>query len=107
MILGIPDLLYHAFYNIVENAVKYNKDGDKLGFLPIKTKSSYRIRGSVYPLPTFSIFLNLYCVEPSRSRKLGGSGLGLSVVKAIIEKHDGKIHLESNIGAGTTITVEI
>lgn len=108
MILGIPDLLHHAFYNIVENAIKYNKDGGQITISSDKNKIVISDTGIGIPAAYIQhIFEPFYCVDPSRSRKLGGSGLGLSVVKAIIEKHNGNIHIESNIGVGTTITVEI
>lgn len=51
------------------------------------------------------VFDRLYRVDKTRSRKTGGSGLGLSIAKRIIEEHDGQIALESVVGAGSTFTV--
>jgi histidine kinase len=49
------------------------------------------------------IFDRFYRVDNSRNRKNGGSGLGLSIAKQIIESHKGKIWAESSLGNGTTI----
>jgi two-component system phosphate regulon sensor histidine kinase PhoR len=53
------------------------------------------------------IFERFYTVDKARSQKLGGSGLGLSIVQTIIEKHFGKISVKSTVGLGTTFTVEL
>jgi signal transduction histidine kinase len=53
------------------------------------------------------IFERFYKVDKSRTRANGGSGLGLSIVKKIVELHSGKINVESNLGAGTTFIVSI
>jgi two-component system phosphate regulon sensor histidine kinase PhoR len=53
------------------------------------------------------IFDSFYCVDKSRSRDLGGSGLGLSIVKSIIEKHKGTIEVQSKTGISTTFTVRL
>ena len=49
-------------------------------------------------------FESFYRVDPTRSRKKGGSGLGLSIVKHIIEAHNENIYVESEIGRGTTFS---
>lgn len=53
------------------------------------------------------IFQRFYRAENSRSRKTGGAGLGLSIVRGIIEAHNGRIYAESEINKGTTFTIEI
>jgi two-component system phosphate regulon sensor histidine kinase PhoR len=50
------------------------------------------------------LFERFYRVDPTRSRKKGGSGLGLSIVKHIIEAHNENIYVESEIGRGTTFS---
>lgn len=54
-----------------------------------------------------AIFERLYRVEKSRSRRFGGMGIGLAVVKEIVEAHDGEITVHSELGKGTTITIWI
>jgi two-component system phosphate regulon sensor histidine kinase PhoR len=50
------------------------------------------------------LFERFYRVDPTRSRKKGGSGLGLSIVKHIIEAHNENIYVESEVGRGTTFS---
>ncbi|MNW14685.1 Signal transduction histidine-protein kinase ArlS [compost metagenome] len=51
------------------------------------------------------IFERFYRGEKSRNRKTGGAGIGLAVVKAIVDAHAGSIHVESEINKGTTVRV--
>lgn len=107
-ISGDPELLYHAFFNLIHNAVKYNKNGGEIEIYSKSNKLIIKDTGiGIPPSDLTNIFEPFYCVDPSRSRKLGGSGLGLSVVKAIIDKHNGKIWVESDVGVGTQTIVEI
>lgn len=107
---GNPILLYRACFNLVENAVKYNRDG---GEISIETRSEGRLgkivvsdTGSGIPSDELQqIFEPFYRVNKSRSRKTGGAGIGLSIVKAIVEKHGWKISVESDLGKGSTFTI--
>ncbi|WP_255298817.1 sensor histidine kinase [Bacillus cereus] len=82
---GNTDLLYRAFYNLVENGIKYNIDGGKV---MIKVKSDKKqvmveIKDTGIGIPDEekkNIFEPFYRVDKSRSREWGGSGLGLSIV---------------------------
>jgi len=53
------------------------------------------------------VFERFYKADQSRQRSKEGSGLGLSIVKKIVEMHQGTIELESNVGAGTTFFVSL
>ena len=53
------------------------------------------------------VFERFFRVDKARSRQTGGNGLGLAIVRSIVENNDCKIHLESTLGKGTVFTVEI
>ena len=107
---GNPVLLYRACFNLVENAVKYNRDG---GEISIETWSEGQLgkivvsdTGSGIPSDELQqIFEPFYRVNKSRSRKTGGAGIGLSIVKAIVEKHGWKISVDSELGRGSSFTI--
>ncbi len=105
------DLLDLAVMNILENAVKYSQNTasieieirEKEGWLEVDFKD----RGIGIPLEDLPhIFDRFYTVNKAHSRKLGGAGLGLSIVKTIVEKHQGKILVDSVLGQGTTFTLK-
>ena len=52
------------------------------------------------------VFERFFRVDKARSRKSGGSGLGLSIVRNMVERNGGKIHVESVVGQGSTFTVQ-
>jgi two-component system, OmpR family, phosphate regulon sensor histidine kinase PhoR len=94
--------------NLVDNAIKYGKhygiieasaykiDGKKI--LVEITDNGYGIAEEHLP----RIFERFYRTDLARTRKAGGSGLGLSIVKHIIEAHEDTIHVRSKIDVGTT-----
>jgi signal transduction histidine kinase len=53
------------------------------------------------------VFERFYKADKSRQRSIGGSGLGLSIAKKIVEIHKGEISLQSKLGAGTTVTISL
>lgn len=109
-IIGDPSLLQMALTNLVENAAKYSERPAKieigLDHIGDWIKIVIRDHGMGIPEEDLEhIFERFYTVDKAHSQKLGGSGLGLSIVEDIIEKHSGKITLESKLGEGTTFTV--
>jgi signal transduction histidine kinase len=109
-LFGEKALLQRAFFNLVQNAVKYNKLNGKVEISAYQNDDSVtvNIRDTGIGIPEKeldNIFDPFYRVDISRSRETGGSGLGLSIVKSIIEKHRGKISVESEIRNFTKITV--
>ena len=111
-VIGNYGLLYRAFFNLVENAVKYNREG---GSIAISSSAKNNIgeicikdTGNGIPqeeLPL--VFEPFYRVNKSRSRKTGGAGLGLSVAKTIIERHGWGITVESAVETGTEIVIHL
>jgi two-component system phosphate regulon sensor histidine kinase PhoR len=106
-LLADGDLLLQAILNLLDNAVKYSKPPARVKVLLEKSSSEVIIKvidqGLGIPQEDLDrIFERFYAVDKSHSRSLGGSGLGLSIVERIVEKHRGSIHVESELGKGST-----
>ncbi len=109
-LLADSDLLLQAIINLLDNAVKYSKPPAHVTVRFQKKEEEMIIQisdeGIGIPAEDLErIFERFYAVDKSHSRSMGGSGLGLSIVERIVEKHHGKIHVESNVGKGTTFTL--
>lgn len=106
LIKGNYDLVYRAFYNLIENAIKYNHEKGKIDIKIENKKVTIKDTGLGIPDDMKEqIFEAFFTVDKSRSRMLGGAGIGLSIVKAIIEKHKGKIVVRNNEEKGTVFEV--
>ena len=108
---GVKRLIYEIVYNLCDNAIKYNTDGGKVDITVSSDGKNAKIRVAdtgigIPPEHRDRIFERFYRVDKSHSKASGGTGLGLSIVKHAIQYHNGKITLESEVGKGTTITVE-
>lgn len=109
-ILIIEDDLYQILFNLAENGIKYNKTGGKL-ILKLTRENDdavLEISDTGTGIPEASInrvFERFYRVDKARSRQTGGSGLGLSIVKTMVERNDGTIKVSSLENIGTTFTV--
>jgi two-component system phosphate regulon sensor histidine kinase PhoR len=95
----------------VENGIKYNLPGGKLTIKLSREEDNALIiiSDTGVGIPDESIghiFERFYRVDKARSRKSGGSGLGLSIVRNMVERNGGSIHVTSQSGQGTTFTVE-
>ena len=109
-VFGIKRLLYEVIYNLGENAVKYNvENGNVLISVTNEENSAVlTVKDSgigIAPEHQSRIFERFYRVDKSHSKASGGTGLGLSIVKHAVQRHGGKIELESEPGKGTTIRV--
>lgn len=106
------DLLELAFFNLIENAAKYSKRPAQIQILIDETLDEVLVEVSdqgigIPQADQEHIFDRFYTVDKAHSQKMGGSGLGLSIVKTIIEKHFGTISLKSELGKGTTFTIRM
>lgn len=109
-ILGDADLLQLAILNILENAVKYSTGLPHITITLDQKGSDVQLsiedKGIGIPEPDLvHIFERFYTVDKARSRRHGGAGLGLSIVKTIIEKHHGTITAASKMGQGSKFTI--
>jgi two-component system phosphate regulon sensor histidine kinase PhoR len=101
-----------AVSNLVDNAVKYGKEGGRITLSGRIEPSGCTIEvnddGPGIPAEDIPrIFERFYRVDKGRSRELGGTGLGLSIVKHIVESHEGTLHVESRLGVGTRFVIRI
>jgi len=101
--------LEQVFMNLIDNSIKHTQEGgiDLNIFLKdTEIVFEYSDTGSGIPAEHQNrIFERFYVVDKSRSRKTGSTGLGLSIVKHIINQHKGRIELESKLGYGTKFTI--
>ena len=109
---GVRRLLAETVYNLCENAVKYNVPGGSVTVVTGETAQdvTLTVRDTGIGIPAAEqsrIFERFYRVDKSHSRAIGGTGLGLSIVKHAVAYHHGAIHLESEPGKGTVITVTL
>ena len=109
-ILILEDDLYQIIFNLVENGIKYNTGGGKLTVSLHQNDDNavLQVRDTGVGIPEDAlehIFERFYRVDKARSRKSGGSGLGLSIVRNMVERNHGQISVESKAGIGTTFTV--
>ena len=108
--IGSDILIYRLVYNLVENAIKYNHaDGQVTVNAYKKQKHIYLSvadTGSGIPKELRErVFEPFFRVDKSRSRELGGVGLGLALVREIVRVHDGTISINSNPAGGTIFEV--
>ena len=109
-ILIIEDDLYQIIFNLVENGIKYNTPGGSLTIILDRQDDNavISVKDTGVGIPEDSVghvFERFYRVDKARSRKSGGSGLGLSIVRNMVERNGGTIHVESVFGQGSTFTV--
>ncbi len=102
------ELLSRLIYNILSNATRYNKEKGSI-YIEYKAKElSIRDTGIGIPEDKLEhIFEPLYCVDKSRSRELGGSGIGLAMVKRIADTLGYKIEVSSKVDRGTVFTIRL
>ena len=108
--IGSDILIYRLVYNLVENAIKYNHlDGQVTVTAYQKEKHIYlsvEDTGSGIPEDLRErVFEPFFRVDKSRSRELGGVGLGLALVREIVRVHDGSIMVRANPSGGTIFDV--
>jgi signal transduction histidine kinase len=110
-LLADPNLIELCLVNLVENAAKYSPLPADITITLDKTEEWMTVAVTDKGIGIASdeledIFQRFYRSEKSRyNRKIGGSGLGLSIVETIIAKHFGKITVDSTEGVGSTFTV--
>lgn len=107
---GSDILIYRLVYNLVENAIKYNHPGGQVTVISYQNEKhiylSVEDTGNGIPEELRErVFDPFFRVDKSRSRELGGVGLGLALVHEIVRVHDGNIAIKSNPAGGTIFEV--
>ena len=107
---GNSHLLYRAIFNLIENAIKYNRPGGSVSVRLEQNGADVRIRvedtGTGIEADALPhIFEPFYRADPSRSQQIPDSGLGLSVVKLIVERHGGEIKVTSQRESGSAFDI--
>ena len=108
--MGSDILIYRLVYNLVENAIKYNHLGGQVTVTVCRKEEhvylSVEDTGSGIPEELKErVFEPFFRVDKSRSRELGGVGLGLALVREIVRVHDGRIAIKSKPAGGTIFEV--
>ena len=110
MAMANKGLMDEVFYNLCSNAIRYNKPGGSVT-VTVGTKDerpflSVADTGIGIPRECQErVFERFYRVDKSRSKSTGGTGLGLAIVKHIVAQHNAALHLDSELGEGTTIEI--
>ena len=116
-VLGDESRLRQVVANLLTNAMRYTPNGS-----PLEIAVGVREEVPGFPLSVLEVrdhgpgihgedrervFERFYRTDTSRSRETGGTGLGLSIVAAIIEQHEGRIHIEETDGGGATFVISL
>ncbi len=111
-LIGSDVLLYRLLFNLTENAIKYNRTGGSVEVSVEREgdQAAIRVRDTgpgIAEEYRDSIFQPLFRVDKSRSRAMGGVGLGLALVQEIVRLHGGTVRVEQSADTGTTILVTL
>ncbi|MBI4952642.1 MAG: PocR ligand-binding domain-containing protein [Myxococcales bacterium] len=130
VVFGDPNRLRQVFLNLVENAVKFSPadgsgivslstrvvedgDADRVGYIlfaPLERKVEVRVADTGTGIPDRvkrRVFDPFYQVEATSTREYSGSGLGLSIVKQLVDAHGGTVAVEDNPGGGSVFVVRL
>ena len=107
-----PERLMQVMTNLVDNAIRYSPNGTRviLGAHPAVGCVELSVSDNglgISPEDTPHVFERFWRGEKSRNRATGGSGLGLAIVKQLVEAHHGQVRVESQLGRGTRIDVQL
>lgn len=107
-----PQQIKRVMMNIVSNAVKYSRDRHEV--VMSVSQGNDRVHLSIKDYgkgiskeDLIQIFDKFYRCDPARNTDINGSGLGLAIAKQIVDRHNGSIWAESELGAGTTIHISL
>ncbi len=111
-VYGDETLLAVALHNLIANAVQYSPEGTRVGIGVSNTDGIVEIAVTdqgvgIQEVELDRVFERFFRSDPARSRNTGGSGLGLSIVKHVVQNHGGDIRVWSQPGSGSTFTIRL
>lgn len=111
-VYGDEALLVVAVHNLVANAVQYSPDGSRVGIGVTSSDGVIEIAVTDQGIGISEdekdrVFERFFRTDPARSRRTGGSGLGLSIVKHVVQNHGGDVRVWSQHGHGSTFTIRL
>lgn len=111
-VMGNKSMIEDLIYNILENSIKYSPEGSKVEFSIEDRNNEVDLIFKDYGIGIPSeyqdrVFERFFIVDKSRTSSINSTGLGLSIVKHIVDYHNGKISLDSQVNKGTSIIVTL
>ncbi len=111
-IIGNSEQLYRLVSNLIVNAIQYTPQGGKVTVIldHSTVAATIQVKDTGIGIPQQElprIFDRFYRVNSDRSRTTGGSGLGLAIAQAIVQAHHGSLNVQSELGRGSTFTIEL
>ena len=112
VVMGDEDRLKQLLLILLDNAIKYTSAAGKVDLRLQRDGSRAELRihdngVGIAPANLPHVFERFYRADPARTRDPGGTGLGLPIARWIVEQHGGQIRLESELGAGTDVIVQL
>lgn len=110
IVSGDADKLRQVFVNLISNSLKHTPPGGRISirFLRRENAVTAEVSDTGAGIPEKDlpfVFERFYRADPSRSSRSGGAGIGLTIVKRIVELHGGRVSVRSSPGNGTTFTI--
>jgi len=105
-------LLQQALFNLLDNAIKYSAIGGTVELILSKNTNKLRFEikdqgAGIAPLDIPKLFNRYFHLEPGFDQPQKGHGLGLAIVRSIVERHNGKVWVNSQLGKGSSFFIEI
>ena len=109
-VMGVPSVLDEMVYNLLDNAIKYNRDAGRVSLQVERAEAEAVLTIAdtgigISKTEQYRVFERFYRVDKSHSGDIPGTGLGLAIVKHGASLHGAKVQLESVPGSGTTVTI--
>ncbi len=104
--------IHQVLFNLLDNAVRFTPPGGRVRVSAERANGSCRVAVAdtgpgISPEHLPRLFERFYRVDPSRSQKDGGTGIGLAIARSVVEAHGGRIRVESEVGKGSTFLFEL